>query len=147
MRTQLILRNPAVVSIFFLVLSAGCTRNKLLVGEHPTELVGNWKLLVRSSCDKYGVMADTLLFYSDGRFDQHVSMNDGRKFDLSAQRWSYDASDGHGHISLDKRLEFFRPEFPASRNAAGVFEDLLMEYRSEPVIILNPDSDCVYVKQ
>lgn len=139
-------RNTAVLSIFLSVLGAGCERNKLLEGEHPSELVGNWQVLVRSSCDTYGVKADTLVLYADGRFDQHVAMNDGRNFDLSAQRWSYDASDGHGHISLDKRLEFFTPEHSASRNAAGIFEDLLMEYKSEPVIILNPDSDCVYVK-
>lgn len=147
MRMRLMPQTAAVVSLFLLVLSAGCTRNKLLVGEHPSELVGDWQLLIRHSCDTYGVKTDTLIMYADGSFDQHVAMNDGRKFDLSAQRWTYDASDGHGHISLDKRLEFFEPEYPASRNAAGFSEDLLMEYKSDPVIILNPDSDCVYVKQ
>jgi hypothetical protein len=139
------LRNLALVSILIGMFS-GCRHDRLLVGEHPSELVGAWRLLIRSSCTEYGVKADILVLYDDGRFDQHVTMNDGKHFDVAAQHWSYDSGGGTGHISLDKRMEFFAPEDFGKSKGARTFEDLRLEFKSEPVIVLDPDSNCVYEK-
>jgi hypothetical protein len=127
-------RYLVVLLAILIGLTSGCRRDKLLVGEHPSELVGTWRLLVRSSCSEYGLKTDTLVLYADGRFDQHVAMNNnGKKFDLSAQHWSYDSSDQHGHIALDKRLEFFAPEHSeGSIRESATFEDLLLEIDLSP---------------
>jgi hypothetical protein len=93
--------------------------------------------------------SDTLTLGSDGTFEQHVVLKDGRHFDATAQHWSYDPSPDSGHIALDKRLEFFTPEHTSTQVGHGVstFEVLLVDVRSsEPTILLHPDSDCVYDK-
>jgi hypothetical protein len=129
-------------------LLVGCRRHPVLRGDHPTELTGTWQLLIRSSCSDYGVKSDILVLRADGTFDQHVTLNDGKRLDLAAQHWRYNPGSGGGHIALDKRLEFFAPEHFGKQVGEGVgtFEVLLVDLNSEPVIVLHPDSDCVYKK-
>src|SRR6266403_656152 len=141
-----LLRNLVVMMAVVVTLSA-CRRDKILAGDHPIEFVGEWQLLIRSSCRDYGLTADKLVLKADGTFDQRVTMTNGKQLDVVDQHWQYDTADNVGHIALDKRLELFTPEhFAKEGGRAGVFEVLVVEYKSEPVIILNPDSDCVYVK-
>jgi hypothetical protein len=104
--------------------------------------------LVRSSCQDYGVKSDILILHPDGTFDQHVVLNDGKQLDAAAQRWRYNADGNTCHVALDKRLEFFVPEHFGTSGGAGVptLEVLLVEDGSPPVIVLHPDSDCVYSK-
>ena len=80
-------------------------------------------------------------------FDQHVTLRDGKEFNLTAQQWRYSPERADGHIALDKRLEFFTPEHLGKSAGVGIFEDLIVKYKSEPVIVLHPDSDCVYAKE
>jgi len=126
-----------------------CRQQTVLVGDHPKELVGTWQLLVRSSCNQYGVKSDALTLHADGTFDQQVIFDDGKRVSASAQHWDYNADGSHGHIALDKRLEFFEPELTQAKKggSAGMFEVLLVDFQYEPVILLNPDSDCVYGKE
>lgn len=130
------------------LLIIGCHRIKPLQGTHPPELSGTWRLLIRSSCDQYGVKSDTLVLRSDGRFDQHVALTNGTKMDLTAQSWNYDSDGAHGHIALNKRMEFFSQEMFGTRGGEGkqIFESLIVQINPEPVILLNPDWNCVYVK-
>ena len=85
---------------------------------------------------------------ADGTFEQHVLSKDGKKIDLTGQRWKYDANSDAGDIELDKRLESFSSENfrGATAQGVGTFEVLIVETKPEPVIVLHPDSDCVYSK-
>jgi C-terminal lipocalin-like domain len=138
-----------IITILILLSTlGGCRNHKILTGDHPKELVGTWQLLIRSSCNQYGIQSDTLILHPDGTFDQHVMSRDGRGTDATAQHWRYNADGNTEHIALDKRLEFFTPENSNTRKGNGVetFEVLLVESGLEPVIVLHPDSDCVYEK-
>jgi hypothetical protein len=138
---------PKLITILTLAtVLAGCRRHHTLSGDHPPELIGTWQLLIRSSCADYGVKSDTWVLRADGTFDQHVVLNDGKRLDLATQHWRYEPSGDGGHIALDKRLEFFTPEHFGVQPGQGVgtFEMLIVDLDSEPVIVLHPDSDCVY---
>jgi hypothetical protein len=89
-----------------------------------------------------------MVLRADGTFDQHITLIDGRKIDVSAQRWQYNEEGGTRHIALDRRLEFFVPEHTHAAVGGGksAFEVLLVEFDPEPVILLHPDSDCLYTK-
>jgi hypothetical protein len=143
-------KKTVLVTIFiFIGCFSGCRKHKALVGDHPTELVGKWQLLIRSSCDQYGLKSDTMVIRSDGTFDQTIATNDGHSVSQNEQHWQYFPDKDRGDISLDKRLEFFTPEHSATKTGAGhaVSEMLIVDYDGvSPVIVLHPDSDCVYVK-
>jgi len=72
------LRNLVVVAILVGTLPT-CRHLRALVGDHPPELLGKWRLLIRSSCEEYGLKADALMLHADGTFDQHVTLNDGKQ--------------------------------------------------------------------
>src|SRR6266852_1126244 len=99
----------AMVALVVLGTLVACRGHKKLVGEHPRELVGTWQLLIRSSCDEYGVKSDTLILNADGTFEQHVTSKDDKQINLTGQRWKYDAHGDAGDIELDQRLEWFAP--------------------------------------
>jgi hypothetical protein len=134
--------------LFATFLITDCHHVKPLQGPHPQELSGTWQLLIRSSCDQYGVKSDTLVLRNNGSFDQHVSLSNGTRMDITAQSWTYDSDGTHSHIALDKRAEFFTPEMFGIRAGEGkqISESLIVQLNPEPVILLNPDWDCVYVK-
>jgi hypothetical protein len=141
---------PAATLLFFSIALTGCRTHVALTGEHPPEMVGTWHLLIRSGCSEFGVISDTLILRADGTFDQHVVKKGGGRKDLTGQHWQYDAgkASDHGHIALDQRLEFFTPEISSAQagDGAKTFEMLIVESTSEPVIVLHPDSDCIYSK-
>jgi hypothetical protein len=124
---------------------SSCRNHKSPTGDHPRELVGTWQLLIRSSCSEYGIKSDQLILRPDGTFDQHIIPNNGKRIDTKEQHWQYQSDGNTGHISLDKRVESFTPEYSGSQGV-GIFETLIVEFKSEPVIVLHPDSDCVYSK-
>ena len=126
----------------------GCGGQHLFTGDHPPELVGTYHLVLGSSCSDYGVRSDTLILHPDGTFEQHVVGKSDNHIDSSFQHWRYNAAGGSGHITLDKRLEFFVPERSQSATSSGVptFEDLIVDAKPDPTIVVNPDSDCVYTK-
>ncbi len=143
-------KQAVLVTIFiFTGCFSGCCKHKALVGDHPTELVGKWQLLIRSSCDQYGLKSDTMVIRPDGTFDQAVATNDDHSISQNGQHWQYFPDKDRGDISLDKRLEFFTPEHFGTSLGEGhsASEMLIVDYDGvSPVIVLNPDSDCVYVK-
>ncbi len=141
------LRKITGVLILLGALSA-CRSHRAFIGDHPTELVGTWQLLIRSSCSEYGITADILVLHIDGTFEQSVGLRDGKQFERTGQHWRYYAGDGNGDIALDRRLEFFLPELSHTVISEGVpmSEVLLVEGGPAPVIVLHPDSDCVYRK-
>lgn len=135
--------------LVFIGCFSGCRKHKALSGDHPAEFVGKWQLLIRSSCNQYGLKSDTMVIRSDGTFDQTVATNDGHSISQNEQHWKYFPEKDRGDISLDKRLEFFSPEHFGSKIGEGyaVSEALVVDYNGvSPVIVLNPDSDCVYVR-
>ncbi len=136
------------ITLVLLCAIVGCHHPRPLVGDNPQELVGTWQLLIRSSCKQYEVESDVLVLRPDGTFDQRVALRNGAKKENNDQHWSYSADGDHGHIILDKRLEFFTPEMFNSRIGEGtrIGENLILQINPEPVILLHPDSDCVYVK-
>jgi hypothetical protein len=91
-----------------------------------------------------------LVLRPDGTFDQTVISNDGKRMYATGQHWQYYPDKDRAHIWLDKRLEFFIPEAFGKQRGEGVLasEMLIVELESggEPVIVLNPDWDCVYAK-
>ena len=135
------------VTLIWALLITGCRRVKPLQGVHPQEMIGTWQLLIRHSCDQYGVKSDTLVLRPDGSFDQHVALSDGKKMDMTAQSWDYSSDGAYGHIALNKRMEFFLPDVLGTHVGEGkqTFESLILQLNpDEPVILLNPDWDCVY---
>lgn len=142
------LRSVGVILCVFVILT-GCRKAKLPTGAHPQELVGSWELSIGSSCEDYGVAADTLILHPDGTFDQHLRLTNGKRLDVTGQHWQYDAVEDGGSIALDKRLEFFTPEHSNRHVADGVatFEVLIMKFNPQPEILLHPDSDCAYEKK
>lgn len=136
------LRKIAQVLLFGSLL-AGCQRQRVLQGEHPKELVGDWHLVFGSDCSNYGLVLDHLVLLSDGSFDQHVSAKDGRHFDWTGQHWSYFPKSS---IELDQRRDFFKSQNSSTLVGVPETEVLLLDLRSPPQILLNPHSDCVYEK-
>ena len=65
-------------------------------------------------------------------------MNNGNKYDAADQHWSYVPDHS---VSLNDWLDL--TDNPSGKAGAAV---LLIE-NEPPVILVNPDSDCVYVKQ
>lgn len=135
-----------ILCIFF-----GCRQqHERLKGDQPAELVGTWQLLVRSSCDQYGVKSDMMILHPDGTFDQYVTMNDNKHYQAKAQHWNYmPMEETDDSIVLHNRLEFFTPELYHTPIGTPVSqgEVLILEGGSDPLIVLHPHWDCVYVKE
>jgi hypothetical protein len=119
-----------------------------------SQLVGNWSLLLRHDCEQYPIQSDELILRSGGVFEQHTTMKDGQKVDSIGQHWEYSAKD---HVVLNKRRDWEIHSDPSLSNGkdpkaslppAGEaeFEALIVQFGSPSVILINPDSDCMYVK-
>jgi len=100
-------------------------------------LVGKWRLVVKSDCEKWGVESDTLVLHSDGRMEQHLNLLNGKKYDSMQGHWEY--LPDHS-ISLDRRLTVSDPQ------SAGVpqLQVLILEFTDPPAIVLNPSENCFY---
>jgi hypothetical protein len=106
--------------------------------------------MIRSACPDYPIRSDTLFLHPDGTFDQQTIAKDGRQFASAGQHWAYMEKNS---ISLDKRRDWDKHSDPAREIAKpdasqGIpeLEVLIVQFGSPPVILINPDSDCLYVK-
>src|SRR5208283_6078941 len=116
--------------------AAGCKK-----APNPDEarklLVGQWRLVVMSDCQDWGIDSDTLTLHSDGRMEQHLKLLNGKKYDSAQERWEYFPDHS---ISLDRRL------IVSDLQNAGIPESevLILEFGDPPAILLNPDENCFY---
>jgi len=69
-------------------------------------------------------------------------MKDGRSIKSTGQHWSYMEKD---HISLDQRKRWDSYSDPPEGIAE--LEVLIVQFGKPPVILINPDEDCLYVKR
>lgn len=127
---------PALLSSF------DCNRTEPSAQERVLELQGRWELLIRNDCQESPIHSDTLTLHPDGTFDQQTIMKDGRSVKSTGQHWSYSEKD---HISLDQRTRWDSYSDPPKGIAE--FEVLIVQFGKPPVILINPDEDCLYVKQ
>jgi hypothetical protein len=114
--------------------------------------VGEWDLLLRHECENYPIRSDRLTLHADGTFDQHTVLKDGQKVESTGQHWRYLEKDS---IALSSRRDWEPHSDPNLKKStdiqppiAGVSENevLIVHFSSPPEILLNPDSDCVYVR-
>jgi|SRR5208282_4128610 len=116
--------------------AAGCKK-----APNPDEarklLVGQWRLVVMSDCQDWGIDSDTLTLHSDGRMEQHLRLLNGKKYDSAQEHWEYFPDHS---ISLDRRLSVSNPQNAGTSRA----EVLILEFSDPPVIVLNPHQNCFY---
>ena len=141
------------VPISLLLLS--CNKTEPSVQERSRELQGTWEYMIRHDCQGSPIRSDTLSLHPDGTFDQQTVTKDGRSITSVGQHWAYMEKNS---ISLDKRRDWDnhsdpsfarpRPDTATSNSGEGIaeFEVLIVQFGSRPVILVNPDSDCLYVK-
>jgi hypothetical protein len=142
-------------AVFFSLLAASCGRQRSRVQPSSAQLVGAWQLRIGNDCQGYPVRSDTMVLNSDGTFDQYTIAKDGRHLDSRGQHWSYMEE---GKISFDKRRDWdahwisslgsSNPQTSAVNNPEGVTElqVLIVQFGSPPTILINPNSDCLYIK-
>jgi hypothetical protein len=138
----------------FLTLLA-CHRAEPTAEERFVELQGTWEYMIRHDCQGIPIRSDTLTLHPDGTFDQETVTKDGRSINSVGQHWAYMEKN---HISLDKRRDWDNHSDPSiarrapdrsnSNSSDGIaeLEVLIVQFGSPPVILVNPDSDCLYVK-
>jgi hypothetical protein len=136
--------------------AASCNRQQENPEFRSAQLVGTWELEMRHGCESYPIRSDTMVLHPDGTFDQHTVAKDGELLDTTGERWAYMAKN---KISLDKRRDWDIHSDPSlkrndtansrSGDPRGITElqVLIVQFGSPPVILINPDSDCVYVKR
>jgi len=133
-------RRWCLVITFGLLICCSCNKD----GHESDELnrrllVGTFQLQIRSSCLDRGLLSDELVLHADGRLDQHTVFKSGKRYDASDQHWSYLPGDS---VSLQKWMDF--TDNPTGKPGGAV---LLVKLGNPQLILVNPDSDCVYVKQ
>jgi|HubBroStandDraft_6_1064221.scaffolds.fasta_scaffold444506_1 hypothetical protein len=151
------LRNLVVTSSLLLVafLTTSCNRQRESAESRSAQMPGTWELQMGDGCADYPIRSDTLVLRPDGTFDEHTVAKDGRALDSVGQNWEYLEENS---ISLDKLRNWdFQtdPSHPSSRGN-GISSDgpegiielqvLIVQFGNPPVILINPHSDCVYVK-
>jgi len=115
-----------------------CSSNQNQVLSRNT-LVGTWQLQIGSSCSSRGVISDQLIFYSDGRLEQHAVYGSGKRYDALDQRWDV----------IPEKSVSLRNWLDLTDNPTGkpTFAVLSVEIRRPPTILVNPDSNCFYIKE
>jgi hypothetical protein len=120
------------------LLTIGCNRPPR-EAEAKQELVGRWLLNTEHNCTYGAVESDELRLYPDGRMEQHLKLRDGRTFDSQNERWSFLPKT---NVGLESRWNF-----PAKAKAPiKESESLIVEFGKQPVIVIDPDSNCFYMK-
>ena len=118
----------------------GCSRNPSQA-EAVRELSGHWVLHTERDCTYGPVKSDELRLYPDGRLGQHLTLRDGGKYDSENEHWSFTPPSS---VGLESRWDF---HFSADAKAPSKeSESLIVEFGSEPVIVIDPDSNCFYSK-
>ena len=154
-RNTMLLRVALGFLLLFGLYAVSCNRRQESPDSRSAQLVGTWELRIRHSCENYPIRSDILVLHPDGTFDQHTVASDGTLFDSFRQRWAYIEEKS---ISLDRRRDWDthvdpslkgpKPDKPKSNDPAGITElqVLIVQFGSPPVILINPNSDCAYVK-
>ena len=130
------LRVCALAVIVAYLCACSSNRNQAL---SRNTLAGTWQLRIGSSCSSRGVISDRLILYSDGRLEQHAIYGSEKR---------YDALDQHWDVMPDKSVSL-RNWLDLTDNPTGkpTFAVLLVETKDPPTILVNPDSDCFYLKE
>lgn len=149
----MLLKLALLCSVLLVFLLVSCHKDRPSEQSLSAQLTGTWELQIGHDCQDYPLQSDMMVLHSDGTFDQHTVIKDGRRVDSMAQRWAYMDKDS---VSLDKRRDWdthsdpslSKPENRTNSNSEGKAElqVLIVRFSSPPVILINPDSDCVYVK-
>jgi hypothetical protein len=128
-----------VVVLALMCLLAACQK-PMSPDEARNSLTGEWKLVVKSSCNDLGIRSDRLLLHSNGQLEQHLEMADGKKFDSPPDsKWSFVPDHS---VSLDERFNVSKSG--ATTNVEKRHEILIVEFTKPPSILLNPDQSCFY---
>ena len=142
-------------AISILLPLLGCNRSEPNGQERSVELQGTWEYMIRDDCQGIPIRSDTLNLHPDGTFDQQTITKDGHSIKSVGQHWAYMENN---HISLNKRRDWDNQSDPSiarpapdasnSNSPEGVagLEVLIVQFGSPPVILVNPDSNCLYVK-
>lgn len=120
------------------LLMLGCGRPPTVV-EAKRELTGRWTLNTKHNCTYGPVESDELLLHEDGRLEQHLKLKDGRVFDSTDGRWSFIP---RTNVGLESRWDF---RADVKQPVKGS-ESLIVEFGKDPVIVIDPDSNCFYMK-
>jgi len=128
---------------FAVVFSSACF---VLGCNHPSneaeatkQLSGRWLLNTQRDCSYGPVESDELLLLPDGRLEQHLKLKDGRTFQSTSERWFYSPKT---NVDLESRWTY-----PAdAKTPTKESESLIVEFGKSPVIVIDPDSNCFYMK-
>jgi hypothetical protein len=107
--------------------------------EAKRQLHGRWLLNTEHNCTYGPVESDELLLHEDGRLEQHLKLKDGRVFNSTDGRWSFIPQT---NVGLESRWDF-RSD---AKEPIKESESLIVEFGKEPVIVIDPDSNCFYMK-
>lgn len=151
----MLLKLALVGSALLAFAMISCNREQRNERSRSAQLVGKWELQIRHDCKDYPIQSDIMILHPDGTFDQHTVTKDGRRIDSLGQHWAYMEKDS---VSLDKRRDWDihsdpslrgtnrETSSPADQAGRAELQVLIVQFGSPPVILINPDSDCVYVK-
>jgi hypothetical protein len=116
----------------------GCSRPPS-EAEAKRQLTGRWLLDTKHDCTYGPVESDELVLHQDGRLEQHVKLKDGRTYESQNEQWSFMPKT---NVWLQSRWTF-----PGDAKAPyKETQSLIVEFGKEPVIVINPDSNCFYSK-
>ena len=71
--------------------------------------------------------------------EQHLKLKDGREFQSASEHWSYIP---RSNVGLESRWTFYANTQTPTKES----ESLVVEWSKPPVILINPDSNCFYMK-
>lgn len=107
--------------------------------EAKRQLTGRWLLHTERNCTYGPIESDELRLHQDGRMEQHLKLKDGRTYDSDNERWSFIPKT---NVGLESRWNFpAQAKVPTKES-----ESLIVEFGREPVIVIDPDSNCFYMK-
>ena len=116
----------------------GCNRQPSET-EAKRQLTGRWLLDTKHDCAYGPVASDELLLHEDGRLEQHLKLKDGRLFNSTEGHWSFIPKT---NVGLESRWDF-RTDVKEPVKGS---ESLIVEFGKDPVIVIDPDSNCFYSK-
>ena len=120
------------------LLFAGCN-HRIDRPEAEKQLTGRWLLNTQRNCTYGPVESDELILHKDGRLEQHLRLKDGRAFKSMDGRWSFIP---RTNVGLESRWDFRTNAADPVRES----DSLVVEFGREPVILIDPDSNCFYEK-
>jgi len=127
-----------MIAVVCAMLLLGCNRPVNEV-EAKRQLTGRWLLNTERNCTYGPVESDELLLHQDGRLEQHLKLKDGRVFNSTDGHWSFMPST---NVGLESRWDF-RTDVKSPVKGS---ESLIVEFGKQPVIVIDPDSNCFYMK-